>query len=494
MFEKISPEKAGISSKNVYKFIKVLERKGISMHSVLMMRGNDIFAEYYWKPFDKDFCHRMYSQTKSYVGVAIGLLEQEGKLKLDDKIADYFPEKIDRVLPENLKNLTIENMLTMQTCGETPNWFYHSDPDRTHLYFAENSADVYPGTRWKYDSPGSQVLSCLVEKLSGMTLFDFLKSRIFDKLGTFKTAAILKTKTDDSFGDSALLCTARDMASFARFVMNYGNWQGEQILNETYLRKATSKMADNYTYGFNGISDVFTDGYGYQIWRFRNNGFAFNGMGSQLTICIPEKDFIFTCTADTQGNIGAKSLIITALEENIITNLGEPLPENQAEYSKCLELENELQLFCLKGTTRSPQQEDIFGKTYICENNRTGIQKFCFTAQDHETAQLRYTNAQGDKVLTFGFGKNVFSKFPQYKYSNLHAGAQSDNVFLYDCAVSAVWTENSKLLLKVQIIDKYFGNALWEFSFKDDKAVVSMQKNAEAFLDEYQGEFTAKAE
>ena len=174
MFERITPEKAGIPSKYVCQFINTLEKRGLAMHSVLMMRGNDIFAEYYWKPFNKDFCHRMYSQTKSFVGVAIGLLEEDGKLKLNDRIADYFPEKIDKDIPENLKRLTIKDMLTMQTCGFTPSWFYNSDPDRTHFYLNENSAHLYSGMRWKYDSAGSQVLSTLIEKLTDMTLFDFL--------------------------------------------------------------------------------------------------------------------------------------------------------------------------------------------------------------------------------------------------------------------------------------------------------------------------------
>jgi hypothetical protein len=58
-----------------------------------MMKGGKLFAEYYWAPFNKDYCHRMYSQTKSYTSVAIGLLEEEGKLNLDDPIAKYFPEK-----------------------------------------------------------------------------------------------------------------------------------------------------------------------------------------------------------------------------------------------------------------------------------------------------------------------------------------------------------------------------------------------------------------
>ena len=490
MFEKITPEKAGISSLNVYKFIKTLEKRGLCMHSVLMMKGNKIFAEYYWHPFNKDFCHRMYSQTKSFVAIAIGLLEQEGKLNLTDKISEHFPEKIDRTLPENLKNLTIENMLTMQTCGETPNWFYHSDPDRTHLYFAENSADVTPGTRWKYDSPGSQVLSCLVEKLSGMSLFDYLKLKIFDKLGTFKTATILKTKTEDSFGDSALLCTTRDMASFARFVMNYGKWEKEQILNENYLRKATSKIADNYSYGFNHDSSVFTDGYGYQIWRYKKDGFAFNGLGSQLTICLPDQDFIFVCTADTQGNTAGKSLILNALDDIIIENLGEPLEENDCDYKKFINLENSLELFYLKGNTQSKSEDSILYKKYVAQQNPTGITEFYFE-KENGNLNFCYKNNQGNKKLTFGLGQNVFTKFPEFNYSNLHAGAKSEDGFLYDCATSAIWADHNKLLLKVQIIDKYFGNALWEFSFKEDKTTVVMLKNAEAFLDEYQGEFTA---
>ena len=91
MFEKITPEQAGISSKTVKSFIQKLEKRGAITHSVLFMRGDKIFAEAYWKPFHKDFCHRQYSQTKSFVGIAIGLLEEEGKLCLDDKIVDYFP-------------------------------------------------------------------------------------------------------------------------------------------------------------------------------------------------------------------------------------------------------------------------------------------------------------------------------------------------------------------------------------------------------------------
>jgi CubicO group peptidase (beta-lactamase class C family) len=104
VFNVAKPESVGISSKEVAKFIKTLERRGLVTHSVLLMRGNTIFSECYWKPFDEKFCHRMYSETKNFVSVAIGLLEEDGIISLDDKIVDYFPEKIDGEISDYLKN------------------------------------------------------------------------------------------------------------------------------------------------------------------------------------------------------------------------------------------------------------------------------------------------------------------------------------------------------------------------------------------------------
>ena len=112
MFERITPEAAGISSDRIVKFINKLEQRGAIMHSMLMMRHGKIITENYWAPFNKDFCHRMYSQTKSYAAIGIGLLEEEGKLSLDDKVADIFPDKIDGEISIHLKEQTVRQMVS----------------------------------------------------------------------------------------------------------------------------------------------------------------------------------------------------------------------------------------------------------------------------------------------------------------------------------------------------------------------------------------------
>ncbi len=491
MFERITPEEAGISSDKVAEYISRLERRGAATHSLLMMKGDKIFAEYYWAPFNKDFKHRMYSQTKSYVAVAIGLLEEEGKLKLDDRMSDYFPEKIDGELHEYLRDQTIRDMLTMRTVGE-PNewWFYSNDKDRTHLYFTPRKTNHPSATLWAYDSAGSQVLGALAEKLAGMPLLDYLKSKLFNKMGAFEDAQILTIPNGDAWGDSALICKPYDSAAFARFVMNYGTWNGERLMNEEYLRVATSAVVDNRKDSYNNI---LTQGYGYQIWRLEENGFGFIGMGHQYTLCFPDKDLIMVITSDNQGFDFAKMTTIAGFVDSIVLNMKDkPLKPSAAAERRLARLTKNLKLISVKGLDDSPIREQINGKKFICEQNKTGIKDFSFKFYKNKTGEFRYTNAQGKKTIKFGINKNVFGKFPQTGYSNEVGGIPSTDGYLYDDAVSACWTHDGKLIMKVQIIDKYFGNMSAVFAFKGEKVACCFTKTAEAFLDEYNGTFMAE--
>lgn len=494
MFDIITPEQAGISSKNVADFIKLLEKCDFNTHGVLLMKGNHIFSEYYWAPFDKNTCHRMYSQTKSFVSVAIGLLEEEGKLCLDDCVYSYFQGRINPNIPELLKRQTIRDMLKMETCGETPSWFDSNEADRTKLYFEQMNATHPSGTIWSYDSAGSQVLSSLVEQLSGKTLLDYLTEKLFSKMGTFQTATVLKTKNGDSWGDSAMICTLRDMASFGRFVMNYGTWNGERLMNEKYLREATSYLVSNSISNISGFNSAFSHGYGYQIWKTEQDGFAFVGMGNQITVCLPKSDLIFTCIADNQGYAASEDVIINALFELIINNMKDTLPADKAAENELCKITAGLRLKTARGRPHTDFEAQVSGQRYKCDNNPMGITEFSLVFDSKDEGVFQYKNAQGEKELRFGIGKNILGKFPQFGYSNEQGGLVSKDGFLYDCASSAAWQEEKKLLLRVQIIDRYLGNLTVIFSFKDDMATVLMKKNAENFLKEYDGMLTGKKE
>ena len=495
MFERISPEAAGISSDKIVKFINKLEQRGAIMHSLLIMRHGKVLTENYWAPFDKDFCHRMYSQTKSYAAIGIGLLEEEGKLSLDDKVADIFPDKIDGEISVHLKEQTVRQMLTMTTVGNPVNWFYDTkNPDRTHIYFNERTKAHPAGTVWEYDSAGSQVLCAIVERLSGMPLLDYLKSKLFNKMGTFKTANILKTRNEDSWGDSALLCTTRDMASFGQLLMDGGTWEGERLMNEKFVKEATSKQVDNTQTWYN---TCFYHGYGYQIWRTEQNGFAFVGMGDEITIALPDRGLLFVCTADHQGTSNIiRNILVHYFFDYIVDELSdEPLPEDKAAEERLALRTKDLKLRSMQGLSDSAFRKELDGKVYTCQKNPMGISKVCFRfSEDGKGGELHYTNEQGDKVIPFGVNHNVFGKFPELGYSNDHGGLRTTDGFMYKDAVSLAWLEEKKLILFVQIIDRYFGLTSMVFAFRDNYFTAQFDKVGEDFLGKYAGEMWGERE
>ncbi|MBQ7225685.1 MAG: serine hydrolase [Clostridia bacterium] len=485
-----TPESCGVSSAKIHKFISQLNRRQMHMHSVLMMRGDSIIYEGYWAPFTCDFNHRMYSVTKSFVSVAVGLCVEDGLFCLDDKIVDLFPEKLDPGINEHLKKQTVREMLTMTTTCCPCGWFGETDPDRTHLYFNKEGYRRPSGTIWEYDSSGSQVLSSLVEKVTGKRLFDYLNERIFTHLGTFKNAKILQTPNGDSWGDSAMICTTRDLASFARFVMSYGVHNGKRLMNEEYLREATKKQVDN---NWDIHMHVFHHGYGYQIWKGPDDSFAFVGMGDQLAVCIPKYDFIFCCTADNQGNESARDYIIYQLWDCIIDEISNsPLEENPNEQKRLSLLNDSLKLFAAQGKADSPWREKLDGVTYACPPNEMDLKEFTFSFDGSSGGTLSYERGGRKMELPFYINKNRFGSFPELGYAKERGRVRTTDGHMYKDAVSAAWLQDNKLMLFVQIIDEYFGNASLTFAFKDDEATVLFHKIAEDFLWGYEGQVGAK--
>lgn len=529
----ITPAQAGIPAHCIKAYLETLEAHRLSTHSILIERGGAVCFEHYWAPFTADTPHRMYSATKSLTSMAVGLLLQDGKIRLDDPIGLYFPDEIRLSTNEALHRQTIREMLTMTT-ARLPHlhWMQAKPVDRVRFYF-EDSADgsieesidcgtCEPGTNFRYDSNGTFILGALVERITGMKMIEFLRSRILARIGVSQEARILTCPGGHSWTDSGLLCTTRDLAKIGRFLANGGVFEGEQLLDPAYIRAATAKQIDTDTIG---AEDWNLYGYGYQIWRTYRDSWLFWGMGSQFMLCVPEKDLIFVSTGNNQGNpidmrVLIKNffdLIVDHIDEEDPTgprvgrtdeeNAGEASQKNSeaSDYAALLQYASTLKLAAARGEKSSPIEAQISGRTWHLAPNPMGITRIRLDFTE-DGGTLFYTNAQGNKELPFGRCENKFGDFPEEDYDD-EIGTVPVPGHKYRCAASAAWTMPHKLFISVQIIDNYLGRLNINLGFKEDRLAadaagtdgnvagagtinrlgVHMNKSAEAFLENYQG-------
>lgn len=470
-FESIKPEAAGIASSRLINFAKRLENQNIPMHSIIIMRHGKICMETYYAPYTKDTLHRMFSVTKSMVSLAIGLLADEGKISLDDHIADYFPEK----LPETgahpyLKMLTIRQMLTMQTCHDKNAYKIHGTPDWVGAFFTV-TPDHVPGTNFSYDTASTHTLGALVEKLTGMDLLDYLRLKFLDEIGFSKEAFILKDPSGKvSMGGSGMCALPRDILKVMYVVSKGGCINGKQLLPADYIKEATVKHSDPY-----GKSGTFEEmqGYGYQIWMTTHNGYAFYGMGGQLAVYYPDKDIILVTTSDTQGRQGGVQCIYDAFYEEVYNHLDET-SDTPDDYDSFVKFENSRQLLVEPGEYNSALMEIINNRTYEFDSNPCGVGQLSLSFSK-DSGVLNFTNNTGKHSIQFGLGKNIIQEFPDYNFK---------------CAASAAFRTENSLLIKVQIIDTAIGNMYICLSFTDNYITVMMRKIEETYFQEYNGVFS----
>ncbi|MBO7742296.1 MAG: serine hydrolase, partial [Victivallales bacterium] len=382
-FETATPEEVGISSANIRKFVEVLEENELQTHNILLLRHGKLIFEQYWAPFHREHKHRMYSVTKSFVSLAIGFLEQEGRISLDDPICKYFPAESENAHPFR-KAQTIRHMLMMATSYGSNYWFGDRPEDRVQNYFSFRPEGIHPaGTVWSYDSSGSFILGALVERVTGMKLFHYLKDRLFDKIGVGEVDW-LDCPGGHTWSDSALLARPIDLLRVALFCMN----KGEGILNEAYVTAATAKQFDTHT---GGHCLYESQGYGYQFWRSVDNSFFFNGMGGQFAVCVPDKDLIMVINADNQGITDATSVVLEHFFNLISRPAGEPLPP--AETPLC---PDGMELHHTKGEKHTSLESKVSGAVYRLDENPMGMTELSVTFGEDEGV-LRWVNAQGEK-------------------------------------------------------------------------------------------------
>ena len=350
-----TPEALGIPSQAILGFLEDMKSYKIPLHSYLVLRHGKVAAEGYCAPFDADTKHRMYSISKSFTSVAIGMLITEGRLSVNDKVAEIFPEYIPENPSPYILKATVRDCLMMAVFNETGCYDWDT-PDWVKCFFDNDTYKQMPGTVFHYDTNATVVLAGIVEKLTGKKVLEYMRP-LLDELGISKDIWCVKSPDERSWTGSGILCTPRDLARFGLFCLKRGEWNGKQLVDREYMMQATTKQIGNFV----AHSGIRTSGYGYQFWMQPEGGFSCSGMGSQYALMYPEQDLVVITTADAQGLNNAEDFIRESFLKNILHGCqAEALPENP-EAQAALAEASVLHLPKIEGELTSPWVEKVNG-------------------------------------------------------------------------------------------------------------------------------------
>lgn len=335
-FVRATPESQGISSDLFAALLRELDAsKDTEMHHFMALRHGKVICECNFAPYPKGMWHITHSMCKSITGMAIGMLIEEEKLKLDENIYDIFPDHINAFSKIFRPVITVENLLTM-TSGVTFNESGIVSGNDWLGSFLNASVNGKPGTEFQYNSLNTYVLSAIVTKRTGETLTEYLTPRLFGPLGITKYYWETCPKGITKGGWGLFLC-AEDMAKLGQLYLQRGKWNGQQLVSEYWIEISTARhlKTQNDTYG-----------YGYQLWMEQRPGsFEYNGMLGQNVIIYPDMDMVLVT------NAGNKEMFQDCIMLNIIRKYfpvnyhpADVLPENPLSHSLlkrlCGELEN----------------------------------------------------------------------------------------------------------------------------------------------------------
>lgn len=434
-----------LTKEEMLNFVKELEKRRIPLHSVLIAQHGKLLLEKYYSPYCHDKLQRMFSVTKSFTSLAIGLLEQEGKISLQDPICDYFPEYLPGRVHPWLAEMTIENMLKMQTCYNMTTYNKTSTTENWVRSFFQTEPTHRPGTLFMYDTSSAHVLCALVEKLTGEKMLDYLKNKLLRRIGFSEESYIIEDPFGTSMGGSGLMATPEDLLRTGCMLLEQG--QDTYVARATEMKTATQLDSDERWYG-------------YQFWIPMEGTFAMLGLGGQIMLAVPGMDLVVVTTADTQGVGGAEQTILAAVRETL---LRDSIQENHVEKTTLPVLHSAFagEHFAVSGQ-KYPLLRNKYGFTW-CE-----VMLF----EDEQRGVFSYEIDGRECHLPFGFGYLEESEFPIYEEK---------------CASSAAWMDKNTLFILCWLIGESVASIRFRLCFSEEGLTLHMNKTEETKYNEYMG-------
>ena len=300
-------------------FFAQAAQDSMDIHSVMLVKDGQVIYSHWQSQGIDSVPHVLHSVSKTFTATAVGLAISEGKMSLTDKIVSFFPDKLPKEQSENLKAMTVRDLLTMSCGHDVEPSFKDAKPDQDWVeVFLAHPVVHEPGTFYLYNSLGTYVLSAIVQQVTGEKVVDYLNTRLFEPLH------IDKPKWEESpqginTGGWGLWLKTEDLAKMGQLLLQKGEWDGHQLIPAEWVAEMSKKQVESINPGTRmeeaegkGMTKETSDwmqGYGYQMWRCRPGCFRADGARGQYIIVVPERNAVIAITSDVEDLQGELNLV-----------------------------------------------------------------------------------------------------------------------------------------------------------------------------------------
>lgn len=395
--QRTTPEQQGISAEAVLKFVDAVDRKIQYFNSFMLLRHGALVAEGWWSPYAPERPHMLFSLSKSFTSTAVGLAVAEGRLTVDDKVVDFFPDDLPSRVSPNLAAMRVRHLLSMCTGhGDDTTGFMRRSPDGNWAAaFLRRPVKYAPGTHFLYNTGATYMLSAIVQKLTGMGLVDYLRPRLFDPLG-IDYADWETCPRGIATGGFGLNVKTDAIARFGQFLLQKGEWEGRQLVPAAWIAEATRSHIDNRP---NEKVD-WEQGYGYQFWRCRHNCYRGDGAFGQYCIVMPEQDAVLAITS----GVPDMQAVLDLVWKHLLPAMGpSALPADADANAKLAAKLSSLAIPPQAGNASARIAKKVSGSTYKFAKNDQHIGDVTLTFGD-DGATMNIKQGRRRSVIDVGHG------------------------------------------------------------------------------------------
>ena len=460
---RVAPEDEGIPSQAVAELLDSLTSLPLTeTHSVVIARHGKIVAEIYPDPIKPQYKHTMYSCSKTFVAAGVGLAIADGLLDLSDRVVTFFPESAPQQVSPELDAMTVEHLLTM-TSGIEPDWNLRGlTPHWTAAMLAKKAGQ--PGATFQYDSMCSYLLSAIVQKVTGTTLLEYLKAKLFNPMNITDVQWEYSPE-GCSTGGWGLYIQPESLAKFGILLTSQGRWNGQQLIPAEWVELMTTPKVRTNTLD-----------YCYHTWAAEYpRSFRADGALGQYILMEPESQIVVVITECTLGNgVRQRELVWETLMPQLSDT---PLPHS-ASTAELRAKQTTYSLPTPKGQRQNPEAEsEAAGKTYRLDDNRLGWTAISICPAD-SALQVSLTTADGVTTqLACGFERwitTATTAYPPYSISAIGKFNGIDRDF--HMAASYAWSDTGQLTLRIQYAD-WVSAVTASLDFHDSQVSISAIEN-----------------